>query len=111
MVDAQIHEYGPALRGADLNPRSRRLIKRAKDSGHYPNEAIIRAAIRHDVVHEGPRGSMWAAHGDAGANLGRKTSLDYHRDLIATAGRRAGVILPGSALGSSRSSRRHCDDA
>jgi GntR family transcriptional regulator, transcriptional repressor for pyruvate dehydrogenase complex len=30
----QIHEHGPALRGA---PRSRRLKKCAKDSGHYQN--------------------------------------------------------------------------
>nr|ASK43687.1 hypothetical protein [Agrobacterium radiobacter]ASK43817.1 hypothetical protein [Rhizobium rhizogenes] len=28
-------------------------------------EATIRAAIRHDLVREGPRGSMWAAHRDS----------------------------------------------
>lgn len=27
-------------------------------------EAVIRAAIRHDLLREGPRGSMWAAHRD-----------------------------------------------
>ncbi|MCT4475289.1 DUF3991 and toprim domain-containing protein [Bosea spartocytisi] len=34
-------------------------------------EAVIRAAIRQDVLREGPYGSMWAAHGDeAGAVIG-----------------------------------------
>ncbi|NTI46401.1 DUF3991 domain-containing protein (plasmid) [Agrobacterium fabrum] len=28
-------------------------------------EATIRAALRHDLVREGPRGSMWAAHRDS----------------------------------------------
>jgi hypothetical protein len=37
VVDPQIHEHGPALRGANLKPRSRRLKKCAKDSGHYQN--------------------------------------------------------------------------
>jgi len=27
-------------------------------------DAVIRAAIRHDLLREGPRGSMWAAHSD-----------------------------------------------
>ena len=36
MVHPQIHEHGAALRGANLNQRSRRLIKCAKDSGHCP---------------------------------------------------------------------------
>lgn len=31
---------------------------------HLP-ESVIRAAIRHDLLREGPRGSMWAAHRNA----------------------------------------------
>jgi hypothetical protein len=27
-------------------------------------DAVVRAAIRHDLLREGPRGSMWAAHSD-----------------------------------------------
>ncbi|WP_308218705.1 DUF3991 and toprim domain-containing protein [Ciceribacter sp. RN22] len=34
------------------------------DGRHLP-ETIIRDAIRHDVLREGPQGSMWAAHVDA----------------------------------------------
>ena len=32
-------------------------------------DAVIRAAIRHDLLREGPRGSMWAAHWDGGGRL------------------------------------------
>lgn len=35
-----------------------------RDGRHLP-EAIIRDAIRHNVLREGPHGSMWAAHVDA----------------------------------------------
>lgn len=35
-----------------------------RDERHLPL-AIIRAAIRYDLVREGPRGSMWAAHRDS----------------------------------------------
>lgn len=34
-----------------------------RDDRHLP-EAVIGAAIRHDLLREGPRGSMWAAHRD-----------------------------------------------
>lgn len=34
-----------------------------RDDRHLP-EAVISAAIRHDLLREGPRGSMWAAHRD-----------------------------------------------
>lgn len=32
-------------------------------------DAVIRAAIRHDLLREGPRGSMWAAHSDGDGRL------------------------------------------
>jgi hypothetical protein len=34
-----------------------------RDDRHLP-EAVIRAAIRHELLREGPRGSMWTAHRD-----------------------------------------------
>ena len=40
MVDLQVPEHGAALRGADPNPRSRRLTKCAKDSGHYQSTGL-----------------------------------------------------------------------
>ena len=32
-------------------------------------DAVIRAAIRHDLLREGPRGSMWAAHRDGAGDV------------------------------------------
>ena len=32
-------------------------------------DAVIRTAIRNDVLREGPRGSMWAAHRDCGGHI------------------------------------------
>ncbi len=39
-----------------------------RDGRHLP-EAIIRDAIRHNVLREGPHGSMWAAHVDANGTV------------------------------------------
>ena len=36
MVDQALHEYAASLPATGHAPRSRRLIKCAKDSGHYP---------------------------------------------------------------------------
>ena len=35
----------------------------------FLTDAVIRAAIRHDLLREGPRGSMWAAHRDGDGRL------------------------------------------
>jgi len=41
MVHPQVYEHGSALRGANLNQRSRRLTKCAKDSGHYQDNCYF----------------------------------------------------------------------
>lgn len=57
VVDAQIYEHGSALRGADLNPRSRRLRKSAKGSGHYRRRFRILAVVDDCRLHEGMPGA------------------------------------------------------
>nr|WP_278116492.1 DUF3991 and TOPRIM domain-containing protein [Mesorhizobium sp. WSM4875]WIE94832.1 DUF3991 and TOPRIM domain-containing protein [Mesorhizobium sp. WSM4875] len=39
-----------------------------REERHLP-ESIIRLAIRHDLLREGPRGSMWAAHRDGDGHV------------------------------------------
>lgn len=68
MVDQAPHEHAASLPAADLPNRSRRLIKCAKDSGHYHLTII-------SIINKNWRRVLWVAKNGL---IERKTPVEYY---------------------------------